>query len=161
MSYLHRFWGPPVFLNLPLTNSPLLCPPGSPPPWGLLLTLLQGLPSWEAGLAEDHPGCFSSHSSHIPGDSPSQDTSAHHTHTVFASGFKTPIKSLVVRTGLLAGYCHRSPELEAWEPHLLLLPPEDTPLTSQHPCPGPTPVFCPLSESTTSRFQSPRLPGSP
>ena len=32
------------------------------------------------------------------------------------------------------GCCHRSSELEAWEPHLLLLPSEDTPLTSHQPC---------------------------
>ena len=34
----------------------------------------------------------------------------------------------------MVGCCHRSPEQEAWEPHLLLLPPEDTPLTSHQPC---------------------------
>ena len=54
------------------------------------------------------------------------------------------MNALVVCTGLLAGCCPRSSELEAWEPHLLLLPPEDTPLTSHHSCPGPTPVFSPL-----------------
>ena len=36
------------------------------------------------------------------------------------------MNTLVVRTGLLAGCCRRSPELEAWEPYLRLLP-EDTP----------------------------------
>ena len=44
------------------------------------------------------------------------------------------MNTLVVCTGLLAGCCRGSPELEAWEPHLLLLPPEDTPLTSNQPC---------------------------
>ena len=74
------------------------------------------------------------------------------THHGSVSGFKTPMNALVVRTGLLAGCCRRSPELEAWEPHLLLLPPEDTALTSHHPCPGPTPVSSPLSDATTSRL---------
>ena len=86
---------------------------------------------------------------------PFQDTSSHvHTSLLSVSGFKTPKNTLVVRTGLLAGCCCRSSELEAWWPHMLLLLPEDTPLTFHHPAPV-DPVFSPLTGSRNA--QSPPL----
>ena len=93
---LYRLWGPlcppEMALDQFSPDAPLL---GAllPPPW-LLLGLLQGPSSEEAGLAQVHPGCFSSQSSHTPGQSPSQDASYQgHTSLVCISELKTPMSA--------------------------------------------------------------------